>query len=203
MVPRERLGTETVEILRAQGIRRPPAPKLKVAIAPFQSSRSNCFSPGGIGAIESFKPGVHTGTGTPRGFNHRSQPAITTADEVLHGRQADIGEVETHTPQATAGVPQQPLTSLKFIRRHAVPLERRVGLWGEVADGDIQAQATKIATALLEHHAGVDDAQHIGIRFTGKTDHEVQLHLAVAVLHRRADAIEKVVVRQSFVDDVA
>ena len=78
-----------------------------------------------------------------------------------------------------------------------------MGLGREIADGDVEVQPAQITAALLKHHAGVRDAENIGIRLTRQADHEIQLHLAVAVLHGGADAMEQIVVGQTLVNDVA
>ena len=194
MIPGQRLGTKTVEILRAQRIGRAPAPQLQLAITPVQSGRSDGTGPGLVGAIQRFKPGIHARAGPPGSLNHRSQAAIPTAHEVLHRRQTDIREVEAHPTQPAGGLPQQALPSLKFSGGNAVPLEGCMGLRREIADGDVEAQPPQISASLLKHHAGLGDAEDIGVGLARETDHEIELHLAVAVLHRRADAIQQVVI---------
>ena len=84
-----------------------------------------------------------------------------------------------------------------------MPLEWCVGLGREVADGDVEVETPQITTTLLKHHAGIGDAEHIGIGLSRQADHEIQLHLAVPVLHGGTNAVEQVVVGQPLVDDVA
>ena len=84
-----------------------------------------------------------------------------------------------------------------------MPLKRRVGLGGEVADRQIQLQPADIAHFKAQALDGVGDAMHVGIGFTRQADHEIELHLAPAVAHRRLDASAELLIRQSFVDDVA
>ena len=83
-----------------------------------------------------------------------------------------------------------------------MPLKRRVGLGGEVANRQIQLQPTDIAHFKAQPLDGVGDAMHVGIGFTRQADHEIELHLAPAIAHRRLDASAQLLIRQAFVDDV-
>ena len=64
----------------------------------------------------------------------------------------------------------------------------------EITDGDVQIEPSQITTALLQHRAGLYDSNNIGIRFTGQSDHEIELHFPIAVLHRNTDAFQKIVI---------
>ncbi|CAI8242496.1 MAG: Uncharacterised protein [Prochlorococcus marinus str. MIT 9313] len=75
-------------------------------------------------------------------------------------------------------------------------------LWSEVTNRDLQVQSPKIPALLLQHLTGIGNAKHILIRFARQSDHEVELDLAKAVLHRRADPLQQVGVRQTFIDNV-
>ena len=108
----------------------------------------------------------------------------------------------TFTAQASEGLSGASAAArTQLLRRCAT--EKGVGLGSEIADRDVQVQATQITAALLQHHAGLSNAADIGIRLTRKADHEIQLHLAIAVLHGGADAMQQVVISQALVDDVA
>ena len=156
-----------------------------------------------MGAVKGFEPRIHPCPGTPGGLDHRCQAAIAAANEVLHGRKAHVGEVRPHSTQPLEGLTQQLLTPLKFLGGNAVPLKRCVGFRREVADGDVQVQPAEIAAALLEHPAGVGDSQHVGVHLTRESDHEVELHPAVSVLHGGADAMQQVLIREALVHDVS
>jgi len=203
VIPGQRLSTEPFEILPFQSGHGTPATQLHLAISPIQTGRCNGTGPGFIGAIQRLEPGVHPGTCAPGRLDHGCQTSVAAPHEILHGRETDIGEVEAHTTQSPSGVPQQLLASDEFRRRHAVPLKRRVRLRREIADGDVEAQAPQIPATLLQHPAGLGNAEHIGIRLPRKTDHEIELDLAIAVLHRRSDPLQQVVIGQPLVDDVA
>ena len=84
-----------------------------------------------------------------------------------------------------------------------MPLKRRMRLRGEIADGDVETEATQIAAAIEQHPTGLGNAEHIGIGLTRQPDHEIELHLAEAVLHCRADSIHKICIREPFVHDVS
>ena len=56
---------------------------------------------------------------------------------------------------------------------------------------------------LLQAPTGGGNCEHICIGFPRQANHEIQLDLAVAGLHRRADALQQFIVGQAFVDDVA
>ena len=84
-----------------------------------------------------------------------------------------------------------------------MPLEGGVGLGREVADREIQLQAAQIGAIALQIAAGFGDAQHVRIGLTGQADHEIELDLAVAVLHRRANAAQQLPIGKPLVDDVA
>ena len=75
-----------------------------------------------------------------------------------------------------------------------MPLKGSVGLRCEVADGGVEAEAAQIAATLLKHPTGFGDAEHIGIGLSRKPDHEIELDLAVSVLHGRTDAMQEVIV---------
>ena len=84
-----------------------------------------------------------------------------------------------------------------------MPLKRRMRLRGEITDGDVEIEATQIAAAIEQHPTGLSNAEHIGIGLTRQSDHEIELHLAEAVLHCRADSSDKICIREAFVHDVS
>ena len=194
VIPGKRLSTERFQILTVQRSHGTPAPHLHLPVAPLQAGIRDGFGPGGVGAIQRLEPGIHAGTGPPGRLDHRGKAPIAAAHKILHGRQPHIGEVHLHAAQTPEGLLEQGLTPLKLGRGDAVPLERGVGLGREIADRDVQVQPPQVTAALLQHHAGLGNAENIGIRLTREADHEVQLHLAVAVLHGRADATQQVVI---------
>ena len=71
-----------------------------------------------------------------------------------------------------------------------MPLKRRMWLRGEVADRDIQVQLPKIPALLPQHLAGISNANYILIRFARQSNHEIELQLAIAVLHRRTNPLQ-------------
>ena len=202
VVPGEGLSAEGLEVVAVQSSNGTPSPQLHRAITALKTGLGNRPRPGRVGAVKGLEPRIHPGTSPPGGFDHRGQPAVTTPDEIFHRGEADIGEIHLQTTQALERSSEQVLPSQKLCRGHAVPLERRVRLRREVADGDVEIESPKIPAALLQHHAGVRDAEHIGVRLPRQTDHEIQLDLAIAVLHGCTNAMEQVVIRKPFVDDV-
>ena len=84
-----------------------------------------------------------------------------------------------------------------------MPLEGGVGLGREIADREIQLQAAQIGAIALQIAAGFGNAEHVGVGLTGQADHEIELDLAVAVLHRRANAAQQLRVGEPLVNDVA
>ena len=203
VIPGERLSTERFQILPIQRSHSTPAPHLHLPVTPLQAGIRDGSGPGGVGAIQRLEPGIHAGTGPPGRLDHRGKAPIAAAHKILHGRKPHIGEIHLHAAQTPEGLLEQHLAPLKLSRGDAVPLKRGVGLGREIADRDVQVQPTQVTAALLEHHAGLGNAENIGIRLTGEADHEVQLHLAVSVLHGRADAMQQVVIGEALVDDVA
>ena len=203
VIPGEGLGAERGQVFSAQRIGSPPTTEFKLAVTAFQSGRGDRIGPGAVGAIEGLEPGIHPSTGAPGRLDDRSQSAIATAYEVLHRREPHIREVEAHASKGTAGLTKQLLTARELSGRHAVPLERGMGLGREITDRDVELQTAEITAALLEHCAGFGDAKDIGIGFSRQTDHEIELHLAVTVLHRSADPVQQVLIGQTLVDDVA
>ena len=59
----------------------------------------------------------------------------------------------------------------------------------EITDGDVEIEPSQITTALLQHRASFNNSEDIGIHLPGQSDHEIELHFAVTVLHRNTDAI--------------
>jgi len=156
-----------------------------------------------MAAFGRFKPGIEPRPGPPGRFNDGGQAPVAPADEVLHRREAPIGVIGFEAPKGLEGLAQQLLAPLEFSAADAVPLEGGVGFGGEIADGEIQLQATQVAALLLQAPAGGGNCEDIGIGFPRQADDEIQLDLAVAGLHRRADALQEFSVGQTFVDDVA
>ena len=83
-----------------------------------------------------------------------------------------------------------------------MPLEWRVRFGREVADRDIETEASKISATLLKHPTGFGDTEHIRIGLAWQPDHEIELHFAITVLHSRADALQQVFIRKPLVHDV-
>ena len=203
VIPGQGLAAKGGQIIAAEGLGAAPAPHLQLAIAAAQPRRLNGAGPGGVGALGGFKPGIEAGAGPPGCLQHRRQAPIAAADEVLHRRQTHIGEIDLDPPQLAQGPAQQLLAPLELGRADAVPLKGGVGLGREVADREIQLQPAQIPAALLQRAAGVGDAEHVVVALAGQADHEIELDLAIAGLHRRADAAQQFLVAEALVDDVA
>ena len=110
MIPRQRLSTKGIQPLLAERIRPSPAAELKSPVATFKACCGNRARPSLIGAIEGLEPGIHPCPRTPCRFDDRRQAPIPTTDEVLHGREPHIREVEADTTEALPGLPKQLLT---------------------------------------------------------------------------------------------
>ena len=203
VIPRQRLGAEGLQIGVAQGPGSGPVAHLQRPVAAAEPLGLNGTGPGGMGAVDRFKPGIHARSGPPGRLQHRRQAPVAPADEIFHRRKARIGDIALDALERAQLPAQQLLAPPELRRGNAVPLERRVGLGREVADREVQLQPPQVAALLLQGAAGVGDADHIGVGFTGQADHEIELHLAVAVLHGGADAPQQLRVGQPLVDDVA
>ena len=84
-----------------------------------------------------------------------------------------------------------------------MPLEWRVGLGREITDREVELQPAEIGALPLQGLAGIGDAEHVGVSFTRQTDHEIELQLSIAVLHRRTNAGQQLCVGEPLIDDVA
>ena len=203
VIPGQGLPAKRLKIITIQRRHCTPATKLHLPVTPLKPGLGNGTSPGVVSAIQGLEPGIHARAGTPGRFNHRRQTPVSATHKIFHRRQAHIREVEAHTSKASTCITQQLLTTEKLACGNAVPLKGCVWLRCEVADGGVEAEAAQITATLLKHPTGFGDAEHIGIGLSRKPDHEIELDLAVSVLHRRTDALQQVIVGQPLVDDVA
>ena len=106
VIPGQRLSAEAVEVLPIQGRHRTPTTHLHLAVTPLKASCSDGTGPGGIGAIEGFKPCIHPRTRTPGGLDHRGHASIAATHKILHRRQPHVGEIHLQPAQAFEGPAQ-------------------------------------------------------------------------------------------------
>ena len=203
VIPWQGLAAKGLQITAGKSFRRSPGAHFHGPIPAAQACRLDGPCPGPIGAIGRLKPGIQASTGPPGRLNHRRQAPVPAPHKVFHRRKPYVGEVGLDPPQLAQGRAQQLLAPLEFRRADAVPLERRVGLGREIADREVELQPAQVAALALQGPAGVGNPEHVLVGFPRQTNHEIELHLAVAAFHRGANAPEQVPIGEALVDDVA
>ena len=160
---------------------------------------------------EVLAPAVEAAAVTPHGLDDGADAAVAAAQQALD--DAGLAVVVAHADARTEllvgsdGVLEllEPLVR-GLGRQLTAPLERRVRLRHEPADGDGAADvlaAAHLAPGLDDAARHVGDLQDVLVGLGGQAAHEVQLHLTPARAVCGGNGVDEVVLGDHLVDDLA
>eukprot|EP00205_Picochlorum_sp_RCC944_P005008 CAMPEP_0182616094 /NCGR_PEP_ID=MMETSP1330-20130603/37125_1 /TAXON_ID=464278 /ORGANISM="Picochlorum sp., Strain RCC944" /LENGTH=288 /DNA_ID=CAMNT_0024836109 /DNA_START=30 /DNA_END=896 /DNA_ORIENTATION=+ len=180
-----------------------PLSVVNLTVLPLHPDLLDGLTPQRVVCVLGHPPAVVGRPQLPRPLDDVGDSSVPPGDEVLHGADPGWGEVGLDLSQALEGGAKHLLLPQKLGRAHAVPLERRVGLWREIGDGHVDGQVPPATSAfLLQPLDRLVDAHDVLVRLTGEADHEVQLDLPPSLVPGGFHAAKELLVRQTLVDDV-